>query len=137
MKALANCLDHGLTPQDWLRELNRRVFFWADEARLQKLIQAKNNRGQDKSVLVLNTLTVAEAYSHLIELCPINSGATVRRAVRRGAATFTPLGAFGYHEWRALRGRRDSIREVTFSDAIPNVFSHMIEVRDVPAIQGV
>ena len=27
MKALANCLDHGLTPQDWLRALNRRIFF--------------------------------------------------------------------------------------------------------------
>ncbi len=136
MKALANCLDHGLTPQDWLRALNRRIFFWADEARLQKLILAKNNRGQQKSVLVLKTLTVAEAYSHNIELCAINSGATVRRAARRGAATFTPLGAFSYHEWRALRGRRDSICEVTFSDAIPDVLSHVIEVRDVPAIRA-
>ena len=100
---------------------------------MQKLILEKNNRGQQKSVLVLNTLTVAEAYSHNIELCAINSGATVRRAARRGAATFTPLGAFSYDEWRALRGRRDSICEVTFIDAIPDVFSHVVEVRDVPA----
>ena len=133
MASLAGCLDNGLTPQDWLRELNRRVFFWVDEARLQKLILAKNNRGQEKSVLVLNTLTVAQAYSDKIELCAINSGATVRRAARRGTGTFTPLGRFSYEAWRALRGGRDSICEVTFTDAIPDVFSHVIEVRDVPA----
>ncbi len=44
-KALENCLDDGLTPSDWLRTLNSRVFFWVDEAGLQRLLGAKMNRG--------------------------------------------------------------------------------------------
>ena len=136
MKALAKCLDPDLTPQDWLRELNRRIFFWVDETRLRRLMLARNNRGHEKSVLVVDTLSVAEAHGGNIELCAINSGATLRRPPRRGTATFTSLGAVGYAEWRALRGGRDSICEVTFNDAIPDVFSHVIELRDVPAVRA-
>ena len=136
VSALAKCLDPGLTPQDWLGELNRRIFFWVDERRLGKLIGARNNRGRDKTVLVLDTLSVAQTYGDAMELCAINSGATVRRAVRRGGATFTPLGRHGYEAWRGLRGGRDSICEVTVSDAMPDAFRHVVEWREVDAVRA-
>jgi hypothetical protein len=37
---LAGCLRDGLTPTDWYRMLNGRVFFWLTEARLETLLAA-------------------------------------------------------------------------------------------------
>ncbi len=128
--ALAKCLDPGLTPQDWLYQLNRRVFFWADEARLAKLVNARNNRNRAKSVLVVDTLRFAEAYRDNIELCPINSGSTIHKPTRRGLATFTPLGRLSFAEWRVLRGYRDTICEVTVCVGIPDLIDFVIEIRE-------
>ena len=33
-----------------------------------------------------------------IEICPINSGSTIRKPARRGLKTFTPLGALPYKD---------------------------------------
>ena len=90
-RALARCLDDGLTPADWLSLLNRRVFFWGDEAGLSRLLDARVNRARNLEVIVVDTLPLARAYARHIEISPINSGATMRRPARRGLSTFTPL----------------------------------------------
>src|SRR5438045_3691733 len=43
-KKLAGCLRDGLTPSEWLRLLNGKVFFWVDPARLTNLRQARAYR---------------------------------------------------------------------------------------------
>ena len=113
VRALESCLDDGLRPADWFRLLNARVFLWADEAGLQRLLGARTNRGRTRDVLELDTLGVARAHFGRVEISPINSGATLRRAARRGSGTFTALGRYSYKEWRRLRGRQDRILEVT------------------------
>ena len=130
MSSLANCLDDGLQPADWLRLLNARVFFWVSETGLQSLAGAQLNRGRKLAVLVVDTLGVARAHRDRIELSAINSGSTVRRPPRRGLSTFTPLGARDYKDWQTQRGRKDTIREVTVRAGVPDIAEHMIEVRD-------
>jgi hypothetical protein len=130
-KSLANCLDHGLTPSDWLRILNSRVFFWASQDGLDSLLGARLNRNRAREILVVDTLSLAKAYADHIELCPINSGATIRKAARRGLNTFSPLGQYSFNEWSRLRGQRDHIREVTVRDAIPDIANHILDVSSV------
>lgn len=127
-KSLSKCLDHGLTPADWLRILNSRVFFWVNKDGLNRLLGARLNRNRVREVLVVDTLGLAKVYAHQIDLCPINSGATIRKPARRGLNTFSPLGQYSFNEWSRLRGQRDQILEVTVQDAITDIANHIIEV---------
>jgi len=129
--ALERCLDDGLAPSDWLVLLNARVFFWADEAGLARLLGARMNRGRALAVLVLDTLGLVSAHAERVELSPINSGATMRRPARRGLGTFTPLLALPYGEWSRRRGGRDRVLEVTVVGGVPDVSRHVLEVRRV------
>lgn len=128
-RALASCLDDGLTPQDWLGLLNGRVFFWADAKGLDRLLDARMNRNRPRDVLVLDTLGLARAHAERIEISPINSGSTIRRPARRGLATFTPLLAKSYAEWQRQRGRRDRILEVTVCGGVPDIARYLVEIR--------
>lgn len=128
-KALESCLDDGLTPADWLRTLNSKVFFWADESGLQRLLGAKMNRGRQREVLVFDTLLVAQAHMDTLCLSPINSGATIRKPARRGRTTFTAAKDHSYAEWRRLRGRSDKVVEITVDHAIPRAGDFLIDVQ--------
>jgi hypothetical protein len=136
MRVLAACLDDGLSPVDWLRLLNSRVFFWADRKGLQSLLGSRLNRTRDRAVLVVDTLSLASRHADRIELSPINSGSTIRRPVRRGLATFTPLGAHSFDTWRRLRGRQDHVREVTVVGGVADVTSHLVEVQQIRGRQA-
>ncbi len=131
--ALAKCLDDGLQPKDWLALLNQRAFFWSDEKGLARLLGARANRMRDLEVLVADTLPLARAYAHRIELCPINSGATLRKPARRGRTTFTPLLELPYEAWSRKRGGRDKILEVTVLGGIPDIARYLLEVRKISA----
>ncbi|WP_299390834.1 hypothetical protein [Pelagibius sp.] len=131
-KALRTCLDDGLTPADWLGILNGKVFFWADEAGLQRLLGARMNRGRQREVLVFDTRRLAEAHIDSLCLSPINSGATLRRAARRGLATFSRAKDYRYPQWRKLRGRSDRILEVTVDHAVPQAADFLLDVRLAP-----
>jgi hypothetical protein len=127
--ALAGCLDDGLRPADWLVLMNERVFLWADEEGLERLLGARLNRSRALEVLVIDTLSLTSAHADSIELCPINSGATMRKPARRGLATFTPLARLSYEAWSRKRGRRDRILEVTVRGGVPDIARHTLEVR--------
>jgi hypothetical protein len=131
-RALAGCLDDGLAPADWIAILNERVFFWAEEERLDRLLSARMNRARSRDILVVDTLSLARAYAERVELCPINSGATLRRPARRGLDTFTPLGSLSFAAWSRQRGQRDTVVEVVVRDGVPDIARHLIEVRRTP-----
>ena len=132
-RALAGCLDGGLTPEDWLCLLNARVFFWADADGLARLLGARVNRARARTVLAFDTLGLARAHAERVELSPINSGSTIRRPARRGPATFTPMLAMGYAEWRRQRGGRDRILEVIVRGSVPDIARHIVSIRTVEA----
>ena len=130
-KALERCLDDGLTPPDWLRLLNGQVYFWPSETRLRSLLGARTNRDRPRTVIVFDTRSLVTAHAARTRLSPINGGSTIRKPARRGLATYAPLLARDYREWRALRGRRDTIAEVAIEHAVPDADEHIVEVRTV------
>lgn len=134
-KKLASCLDDGLTPADWLKKLNERVFFWAHEDGLSRLLNAQVNRKRTRQVIVVDTLSLASAHMALIDICPINSGATIHQPARRGHSTFTPMTAVTYAAWRRQRGKSspDKILEVTVRGGVPDIARHALELRTVSA----
>lgn len=133
---LAAVLQDGLAPADWLAMLNARTFFWADERFARSLRAARNNRDRPRALLVLDTLSLARAHGDRMELCPINSGATLHTPPPRGLATFAPLGDLDYDAWRRARRERgekkglDAIKEVTVRGGVPHAVDHLIEVID-------
>jgi hypothetical protein len=127
-KALCSCLDDGLAPADWIAMLNDRAFFWADRESLERHLASWRKHGRPCVVLVVETLSLAHAHAERVELCPINSGNTMRRPARRGLGTFTPLGALGFEAWRRQRGQLDQIREVVVRDGVADIRQHVREV---------
>ena len=130
-KALSTCLDNDLTPADWLHILNKRVFFWPDQESLDRHLGARLNRNRLREVIVVDTLSLVKAHAERVEFCPINSGATIRKAARRGLETFSPLLKYSFKEWRKLRGGLDHIREITVRDHVLDISQHTIEVLSV------
>lgn len=139
LKSLQACLDDGWQVEDWIEHLNRHVFFWPSEERLAALLGARMNRGREREVLVFDTLSLVSAHAERTHLSPINSGATLRRAARRGPATFTPVGAHSFDAWRRLRGRRapDDIAEVLVRGDVPDAARHLREVRRYRATERI
>ena len=123
--ALAQCLDDGLTPSDWIRMLNQRVFFWVDQKDVDVHLRASIRHGEQRVVLVFDTLSLVSAYHHRIQLSAINTGSTMRRPARRGLSTFSPAKQYAYSEWRRLRGGHDRIKELTILDGVRDVDAHM------------
>lgn len=131
--ALERCLDDGLTPRRWLRMLNARVFFWPDERTLGTLLNARANRGRRLAVLRFDTRSLARAHGARMAFSPINSGATIRRPARRGLSTFQPIAHLSYDAWRRLRGRLDTVREISVEGGVPDAHAHLIGVTEVQA----
>ena len=133
---LAPVLDDGLTVADWLAMLNGRVFFWSDRRHAESLRGARNNADRPRVLLVFDTLSLARAHASRIEICPLNSGATLHSPPRRGLETFAAIEGLDFPQWRARRRERgekkglDSIKEVTVPDHVPDAFAHVVDVVD-------
>jgi hypothetical protein len=74
--SLRRALRDGLTPEDWYRLLNARVFFWLTEDRLHRLLNAGTYSGKSHDVLMVETRPLVGRYSRKITLSPMNSGNT-------------------------------------------------------------
>jgi hypothetical protein len=55
---LVRCLQDGLSPQDWYRLLNSKVFFWLTRARLLRPLNAGNYQNEEHDVLELDALSL-------------------------------------------------------------------------------
>jgi hypothetical protein len=132
-RKLAAVLDDGLTPEDWRRMLAERVFLWPEEGHALHLASARLYRDQPRTLLVLDTLSLATAHAERMAICPINSGQTLYVPARRGRATFAPLLATDYAQWRRARSKAtpDRIKEVTVTGGVPDLSRHLVEVRDL------
>lgn len=122
---LRMCLLDGLSPEDWYRSLNRRVFFWLTRERLLRLLNARPYRHDEHDVLELDTASLVAAYRATITLSPINSGTTKpfpSTASKRGRATFLPIAEYPYAQWRS-NGRKPGERvvELTVDYSVPDV----------------
>ncbi|CAA2137691.1 hypothetical protein MBLL_00780 (plasmid) [Methylobacterium bullatum] len=131
--ALAGCLDDGLTPTDWYVTLNQRVFFWPLRTRLRGLLKARAYRNDVQTVLTLDTRSIVDAYANVIQLSPINSGATIMSVARRGNHTFAPITAFPLEPHRRRAGYNQSVAEVVIPDRVVPILDHVLAVHRVRA----
>ena len=118
---LARCLTHGITPADWYRQLNHRVFLWATRDRLLAMVGARAYRAQPQTVLTICMRRLVDRYKDAIQVATINTGSTAYKAVPRGPGTFVPLADFDYEASRIKRGRQRAIAEVVIDYSVPDV----------------
>jgi len=116
--ALSKCLI-DLSPEQWCRSLNRRVFFWPTQGRLAKHIGATLAAGRPKIVFSFKIRSVFDVLDFdSFEFSAINSGNTMRKAAPRGSATFLKASDYPFQERRKSRGLGDAIAEVTYPYAV-------------------
>lgn len=125
---LRACLRDGLTPEDWYRLLNGRVFLWLSRARLLRLIEARAYRGRAHEVIELSTASLVAAHRARIALSPINSGTTKPYPQPRGRSTFLRIEEYPYAQWRAKRAHGERVVELTVEGGVPDVQSHALRV---------
>ncbi len=116
-----------MKPSEWYKLLNGKVFFWVNEARLDKLVGTYRHR--DNVVLVLDTAKVMQQHAAATTLCPINSGFTRRFPQPRGSGTFRKIADYPFAEWVKKRGVKDAIAECAVSYRLEGVTETLIELR--------
>ncbi len=116
--ALSKCLI-DLSPEQWCRSLNRRVFFWPTQGRLAKHIGARLAAERSKIVFSFETRSVFDVLDFdSFEFSAINSGNTMRKAALRGSSTFLKASDYPFQERRKSRGLGDTVAEVTYPYAL-------------------
>ena len=127
-EGLRQSLQGGLTPSDWYRLLNDKVFFWLTEERLMRLLNARAYRRKRQAVLTLDTARLLERHAERVLLSPINSGATKPYPQPRGPETFLPLADYPFAEWDKRRRRKDPAVELAVRYAVPDVRDLVLRV---------
>jgi hypothetical protein len=128
--ALEKCLQDGLLPADWYEILNRRTFFWVQNARLRGLLGARAYRNKPQTVLTVDTASLVKKHASQIELCRINSGSTIYTPVARGLKTFLRINEYDYEHWRKTKGKRNALAELTVKHSVPDIRDHVLAVHD-------
>lgn len=117
---LAKCLRGGLTPRDWYRILNAKVFFWLTEARLLTLMKAYADT--EHLVLEIDTAELLRRCGSCVMLTPMNTGTTTPMAFPRSLATFQPPHKYRFEINRKKKGgARKAIVELTVEHSVPNI----------------
>jgi hypothetical protein len=129
-KALIGCLD-GMTPREWYRSLNAKVFFWTSMQRLQRLLTAKAGRDIAQLVLTVDTHSLVTAHRDRVLLSGMNTGSTIRRPLRRGPRTFLPVAEFPFEKRHRTRSPSDALVEFVVDGAVPDIMDHLIAVEEI------
>jgi hypothetical protein len=126
--ALRRSLQGGMTPADWHRTLNSRVFFWLTEDRLNRMLSSPPYAKLPHLILVLRTSAVVKQNWDRVWLAPMNSGCTVPFAHPRGPDTFSRPADYPWQE-RKNRGP-DRVVEFTVEGGVRNVSSFLLRSED-------
>lgn len=124
-RGLTRCLEDGLTPTDWYRLLNSRVFFWLTKDRLVRLLSAGTYRDQEHDVIEIDSRSLVAAYQNKIWLCPINSGCTKPFPHPRGKNTFTRIDDYPYADWRKKRKAGERVVELCVDEGVKDISKYV------------
>jgi hypothetical protein len=135
-EALRRCLV-DLTPAEWYRLHNGKVFFWLDPNRLNRQRGACAQRAQ--IVLIVDTAQLMSRHADQVSLCPINSGNARRKPAVRGKSTFVPYAEWVKSGWSSearglgTRGRAGSHSpvELTVEGVIRDIMECIIDVEQL------
>lgn len=138
--ALEKCLE-GLTPTEWYKILNSKVFFWPTEDRLSRLFNARAYRGKVQTILTIDTESFLSKYADLVLLSPINSGSTIFKPQPRGLTTFLSISDFPFEYWEQKRkSAKKAVAEFTIPYSVPDIadfVTRVVHVKDKNIIQKI
>jgi hypothetical protein len=123
---ITRALPSGVSAADWYELINDRVFFWAEEHRLHRLLNGREYGHLEHDVLTLNTASLVQAHHDRIRLCHMNSGNTFPAMTKRGPDIFKRISE--YEVTRTGRPRK-AVVEVTVIGGVPDIRQHVIEAR--------
>jgi hypothetical protein len=129
-RGLQKALLDGITPTEWYRTLNSKVFFWVTEKRLNTLLGARAYRNKRHTVLTVNTSTLLSAHASRVLLCPMNSGCTKPNPHPRGRNAFLPMSAYPFEE-RRKKASRDAVVELAVPGGVHDIVQHVQRVEEV------
>jgi hypothetical protein len=117
-----------LTPPDWYRMLNSRVFFWLTEERLERLLGAGLYRTRPHMILELDTAALLHRHIEQVTLSPINSGAIFPGGkTRRGRRTFS---RFDDYPWHEREKQRELVVELAVDWAVPDLSGLLVGAKE-------
>jgi len=130
-RALERCLV-GMTPTEWYRLINARVFFWLERERLNRQREVCVKRSQ--VVLVIDVGRLLGRHAGRVELTPINTGSAIRKPAPRGRATFVPYRQWLESQWfseetglgRPPRRQPPPAAELTVLGSVPDVMDLLV-----------
>lgn len=123
---LLRALTDGTTPRQWYELINEKVFFWAEEERLHRLLGARDYRHLEHDVLTLDSATFIPAYAEKIWLCHMNSGNTWPVPHRRDTDVFRRIP--DYPVGRTGKPTK-TVVELVVDYAVPDIAQYVVEVR--------
>jgi len=127
-RALRKCLT-GMTPTEWYRLLNSKVFFWLTAERVTRLLSARAYRNREHTVLTIDTARLLKRHQAEVTLSPINSGSTVYRPQPRGPETFQSLADYPFDAWRKKRGAAtNAVAELAVTHGVRDIRDMVIRV---------
>lgn len=118
---LRRCLPAHITPSEWYRLLNGKVFFWLTRDRLHRILNAGAYRNKEHDVLELDAKALVDAHSERIWLCPMNSGCTKPIPHPRDETTFSRISDYPYSEWSKKRKRGERVVELCVDHSVPDI----------------
>lgn len=125
---LRKALPSDISPGDWYRFINSRVFFWTKKERLLRLLGAREYRGVGHEVITVDTRSLVEAYEDRILLCHINSGNTFPVPHQRDFGIFMTIAAFPA---KANGNPVKEAVELTIDYAVPDIRNHVVSVTEM------
>jgi hypothetical protein len=127
-RGLVRALAGSMTPSEWYRLLNARVFFWVGPKRLETLRNAQAYRDHRQTVLTVETARLLKRHSARVLLSCMNSGATRPFAHPRGPETFQP---FERHPLVAGSQRPRPVVELTVTHSVPDIRDFVLRVEEI------
>lgn len=125
-RRLETALIDGTTPGQWYKFLNGRVFMWAQEERLLRLLKARLYRQLEHDVLTIDSAALLKDYADKVLLCRMNSGNTWPKPHPRGMDDFKRIQDY---PTKPRGAPLKPVVEVVVGYSIPDIAKYVIEVR--------
>ena len=123
-KGLQSSLPNNITPTDWYKLLNSKVFFWLTKERLFTLTGARSYRDREHDVLEVCTHSLIKAYREKIWLCRMNSGCTEPWRHSRDYSIFSRICSCPYSYWKKRSGKYPVV-ELAVDYAVPDIENYV------------
>ncbi|MEG3193900.1 hypothetical protein SNE32_16895, partial [Lysobacter sp. D1-1-M9] len=115
-------------PATWYEFINGRVFFWASEERLFRLLSARQYRETSHQVIAIDTRSLVEAHEDRVLVCHINSGNTHPFPHPRDFTIFKSIAEF------PVKPSGKPVKEVvelTIDYSVPDITPHVLSVTEM------